>query len=74
MEEDWRHGMYQGDLVVQGLMQSEEEVAPIGQYAIVDHAARFTTADGEVGYGLLEHGFFGSFKKYGMMDAGSGAT
>jgi hypothetical protein len=74
MEEDWRHGMYQGDLVVQGLVQSEEEIAPIGQYAIVDHAARFTTADGEVGYGLLEHGFFGPFKKYGMMDAGSGAA
>ena len=32
------------------------------------------SSDGEVGYGLLEHGFFGPFKKYGMMDAGSGAA
>ena len=74
MEQDWRHGMYQGELVVQGLHQSEEEIAPIGQFALVDHAARFTTKSGDVGYGLLEHGFFGAFDKYGMTDPTAGAA
>jgi hypothetical protein len=73
MEADWRHGMYQGPLVVQGLDLDQQEVARIGQYGIVDHAARFEY-DGNVGYGLHEHGFFGPFRKYGMKDAGSGAS
>lgn len=74
MEQDWRHGMYQGELEVQGLEHSEEEIAPLGQFAIVDHAARFVTADGDVGYGLLEHGFFGVFDRYGMVDGSAGAA
>jgi hypothetical protein len=73
MEEDWRHGMYQGKLVVQGLDLSHDEIAPLGQYGIVDHVGRFEY-DGNVGYGLHEHGFFGAFEKYGMKDAGSGAA
>jgi hypothetical protein len=73
MEADWRHGMYQGKLVVQGLAKPVAEVRPIGQYGVVDHVARFEY-DGNVGYGLHEHGFFGPFAKYGMKDAGSGAS
>jgi len=72
MEQDWRHGMYQGDLVVQGLEYDEDEIAPIGQYGIVDHVARFEY-DGRTGHGLHEHGFFGPFRRYGMKDGGSGA-
>lgn len=72
MEDDWRHGMYQGPLVVQGLDMSVEEIAPLGQYALVDHVARFEYGS-NVGYGLHEHGFFGAFDKAGMKDAGSGA-
>lgn len=73
MEQDWRHGMYQGPLVVQGLDYSHTEIAPLGQYALVDHVARFTYGDC-VGYGLHEHGFFGAFGRAGMVDGGSGAT
>ena len=35
--------------------------------------SRFEYQD-RVGYGLHEHGFFGAFAKYGMMDAASGAA
>ena len=73
MEQDWRHGMYQGPLVVQGLEYAHDEIAPIGQYGVVDHVARFTY-DGHVGDGLHEHGFFGPFRKYGMTDGASGAS
>ena len=73
MEQDWRHGMYQGPLVVQALEYAHDEIAPIGQYGVVDHVARFTY-QGRVGYGLHEHGFFGPFRKYGMTDGGSGAA
>jgi hypothetical protein len=73
MEQDWRHGMYQGPLVVQGLEYAHDEIAPIGQYGVVDHVARFAY-QGHVGYGLHEHGFFGAFRKYGMSDGGSGAA
>lgn len=72
MENDWRHGMYQGPLVVQGLDMNVEEIASLGQYALVDHVARFEY-DGNVGFGLHEHGFFGAFDKAGMKDGGSGA-
>jgi len=73
MEADWRHGMHQGPLVVQGLDERVEEIAGLGQYGVVDHVARFEYG-GQVGYGLHEHGFFGAFEKYGMKDAGSGAS
>lgn len=72
MENDWRHGMYQGPLVVQGLDMSVDEISALGQYALVDHVARFEY-DGNVGFGLHEHGFFGAFEKAGMKDGGSGA-
>jgi hypothetical protein len=74
MEPDWRHGMFQGDLVVQGLVRDVDEIASYGQYGVVDHVARFETGDGEIGYGLHEHGFWGAFEKYGMDDAYSGAS
>ncbi len=41
MDADWRHGMYQGTLVVQGLDLEQTEVGVIGQYGVVDHVARF---------------------------------
>ena len=73
MEQDWRHGMYQGELVVQGFVKDVAEIAGIGQYGVVDHVARFDASDGRVGYGLHEHGFWGAFDKYGMNDPYSGA-
>ena len=41
MDADWRHGMWQGPLVVQGREWSMEELASWGWFGIVDHAARF---------------------------------
>lgn len=73
MEPDWRHGMYQGPLVVQGFQRTVEEIASFGQYGLVDQVARFTTNKGEVGYGLHEFGFWGPFRRYGLVDAFSGA-
>jgi hypothetical protein len=65
MESDWRHGMYQGPLVVQSREWSMKELASWGWMGVVDHAARFEIGT-TVGYGLHEHGFFGPFPKYGL--------
>jgi hypothetical protein len=71
IEDDWRHGMYQGPkLVVQGLENDVADIAGIGQYGIVDHVGRFEY-EGNVGYGLYEHGFWGRFEKYGLSDRGA---
>lgn len=68
IDADWRHGMYHGaETVVQGLELGVDDVRGVGQYGIVDHLARFSY-DGNVGYGLLEQGFFGPFRHYGMTD------
>ncbi|MEX2255097.1 MAG: hypothetical protein WEC34_06640 [Acidimicrobiia bacterium] len=78
VEDDWRHGMYQGrDLVVQGRDFKVAEIEGLGQFTIVDQVARFEQrvdgTAGAIGYGLHEHGFFGPFPRYGMADAYSGA-
>ena len=62
----WHHGMYHGpETVVQGKIYEVPEIATIGAYAVVDHAARFTY-DGHTGYGLYEHAFSGAMPKYGL--------
>jgi hypothetical protein len=73
IEPDWRHGMYQGPLVVQGKQYVTKEIAPLGQLTIVDHVARYRYAGG-TGYGLYEHMFIGPFEKYGMKDRADGAS
>jgi hypothetical protein len=70
IDADWRHGMYQGSDVVQGLVLDVDEIRALAQYGIVDHVARFSYAD-QVGYGLYEHGFFGPFNRMGLTDAGA---
>ncbi len=61
---DWRHGMYQGPLVVQGV--EIDTIDDAGRlWGIVDSVARFETG-ADVGYGLHEYAFFGPFKKYGV--------
>ncbi len=69
LDADWRHGMYQGKLLVQGLERKHEEVAPLGQYGVVDQVARFEYG-GRVGHGLYEHGFFGAFPQCGLNGPG----
>ena len=65
VDPDWRHGMYQGDLVVQGRDWNHAELTPLGQLALVEHVARFEYG-GHVGYGLFEHAFIGAFDRYGI--------
>ena len=66
LEEDWRHGMYQGpETVTQGIQYAVEDIQTLGSYAVVDQAGRFEY-DGHVGYGLYEHAFSGAMPKYGL--------
>jgi hypothetical protein len=65
LDPDWRHGMYQGREVVQGLERKHDEIVPLGQFGVVDQVARFEYG-GRVGYGLYEHGFFGRFAACGL--------
>ncbi len=63
---DWRHGMYQGPLVVQGLQldlaKSEDATRLVG---MIDSVARFE-ANGVVGYGLFEYMILGPYQRYGF--------
>ena len=75
IEEDWRHGMWQGEeLVEQARAYKVSEIRGLGQYGVVDSVARFTYDDPDrgpqEGYGLYEHGFFGPFPKLGLTDRG----
>jgi hypothetical protein len=73
-EADWRHGMYQGELVVQGVhhdLTTEQGRAAL--WGLVDCVARFTRDDGVVGYGLFEFGCFGPYARYGFADLLDGA-
>ena len=73
IDADWRHGMYHGpEPVTQGLVLPVDEVRGMAQYGIVDHVAEFSYG-GHVGYGLLEHGFFGPYRRYGLLDGAMGA-
>jgi hypothetical protein len=59
---DWRHGMYQGPLVVQGvLLDTERDRERL--WGICDNVARFELG-GEVGFGLHEYLFLGPFARY----------
>jgi hypothetical protein len=65
---DWRHGMYQGPLAVQGLVLDVEKDGErcVG---LVDAAARFDLegpGGPAVGYGLHEYLFLGPFRRYGL--------
>jgi hypothetical protein len=65
MDADWRHGMHHGRLVVQGQERKHDEIAPLGQYGVVDHVGRFEYR-GLTGYGLYEHAFIGAYDKLGL--------
>jgi hypothetical protein len=71
-DSDWRHGMYQGPLVVQGL-ELDTETDAERLWGLVDNAARFELGD-EVGYGLHEYGFFGPFARYRLPGFRDGAA
>ena len=71
-EADWRHGMYQGELVVQGVEFDTVDDAET-LWGLCDNVARFEMGS-EVGYGLFEHGFFGPFDRYGLKGFNEGAV
>ena len=62
LEPDWKHGMYQGELVVQG--QTVPPADPsYSTWALTEYAARFTHA-GRVGYGMFECAVMGPHQQY----------
>ena len=66
LDADWRHGMWQGPLKVEGLslrLDVPEDAARL--WGIVDSVARFETSDGAVGHGLFEYLFLGPHDRYG---------
>jgi hypothetical protein len=63
-EIDWRHGMYQGPLVVQGIELDVVDDAD-KLWGLVESVCRFE-AGGDVGYGMNEYGFFGPFGRYDL--------
>jgi len=67
-DSDWRHGMWQGPLKVEGV--HIDTTAPEGAqrlFGIVDAAARFTYGP-HVGYGLFETMVIGPHDRYGFVD------
>lgn len=67
LDADWRHGMHQGELEVQGRswdLRTEEGRAAM--WGIVDAVARFERSDGAVGYGLLEYLLLGRHERFGL--------
>lgn len=69
IEDDWRHGMYQGPLVVQGV-ELDYAAERDRLFGLVDQVARFTqrggASDGATGHGLHEFFFIGDFARYGL--------
>ncbi len=64
LEPDWKHGMYQGELVVQG--QSVPPADPsYSTWALTEYAATFSY-DGQVGYGMFENAVMGPHEQYGF--------
>ncbi len=62
LEQDWRHGMYQGDLVVQCLDWNVKADAN-KMLGLVEAPAKFEMGD-QTGYGMMEFAFFGEFDRY----------
>ena len=60
MDQDWRHGMWQGALKVEGReWDLTTEDGRKAMWGLCDAAARFELDDGTVGYGLFEYMVFG---------------
>ena len=64
LEPDWKHGMYQGDLVIQG-QQIPATDASYMDWGLTEYAAKFTY-QGQVGYGMFECAVMGPHQQYGF--------
>jgi hypothetical protein len=64
---DWGHGMYQGELVVQGLTWDVSDPAVRKQISLLNETlCRFDLSTGEVGYGMHENLCIGVYRPYGF--------
>lgn len=64
---DWAHGMYQGELVVQGLRFDVGDPAVRRQISLLNETlCRFELSTGEVGYGMHENLCIGVYRPYGF--------
>ena len=72
LEQDWRHGMWQGDLVAQGLREKVAEIEPWKKLlSPIDNLARFTLTEHGVpqhGSGLFEVVIIGPHRRYGFTE------
>jgi hypothetical protein len=69
---DWTHGMYQGELVVQGKtydVSTAEARAALGP--LYETLSRYELSTGEVGYGLLENLVVGTYLPHGFANPGA---
>ncbi|MEE2034095.1 hypothetical protein [Rhodococcus chondri] len=68
LEPDWRHGMWQGELVVQSLRRDAREIDPgLLLFCPTDHLTRFRVAGTDtVGTGLFEVAVIGPHRQYGF--------
>ena len=69
VEQDWRHGMYQGDLVVQHKTYdvTSPDVQPMLPFGVVDSVARFDCG-GDIGWGLFEFACVGRHEPSGFRE------
>ena len=71
-DNDWRHGMWQGPLKVEGFhLDTTTPEGAARLFGIVDAGARFSYTDGtgtHVGFGLLETMIIGPHDRYGFTD------
>ena len=70
--QDWSHGMYQGELVVQGLSWDIGDPEVCKQISLLNETlCRFELSTGEVGYGMHENLCIGVHKPSGFDEPGS---
>ncbi len=63
---DWRHGMYHGDLEVQGLTHDLSDPETARRLAGLHETVCRFEIEGEVGYGVFELAAFGVYPRYGF--------
>jgi hypothetical protein len=67
---EWAHGMYQGELKVQGLVHDLSDPEVRRRYAILNETlCRFETNTGLVGYGMHENMLTGIYRPSGFLSA-----
>ena len=67
---EWTHGSWRGEGWVESAAYDLRDDAVRGRtaFSVVDHAARATTSDGDVGHGIFEHASMGRHDPTGFAD------